>query len=90
MQRLPEPRRPFLFYDTMTLTIEIPDHKQAFVTELLQSLSYVRFTTKTAKARKQDTTDYLLSDPTNARELRESIAQARRGEIVRHDLLPAE
>ena len=74
----------------MIYTIEVPDQKQEFMTELLQSLAYVRFTAQTASARDQDTTEYLLSDPANARELRESIAQARRGEIVRHDLLPAE
>ena len=74
----------------MIYTIEVPDQKQEFITELLQSLSFVKFTAQTSKVRKQDTTDYLLSDPANARELRESIAQARRGEIVQHDLLPAE
>ena len=74
----------------MIYTIEVPDQKQEFITELLQSLSFVKFTAKASKARKQDTTDYLLSNPANAQELRESIAQARRGEIVRHDLLPAE
>ena len=74
----------------MIYIIEVPDQKQEFMTELLQSFSYVKFTAETPKAQKQDTTEYLLSNPANARELRESIAQARRGEIVRHDLLPAE
>ena len=32
-------------------------------------------------------TEYLLASPENARRLRESIAQAERGELVEHDLI---
>lgn len=74
----------------MIYTIEVPDQKQEFIKELLEAFSYVKFKPEAKKAKRQDTTDYLLSNPANARELRESIAQARRGEVVNHELLPAE
>lgn len=77
----------------MKYTLEVPDQKQEFIQELLQAFAFVKLTPnppKPRRKREQDTTEYLLSDPANARELRESIAQARRGEVAHHELLPAE
>jgi PHD/YefM family antitoxin component YafN of YafNO toxin-antitoxin module len=74
----------------MKYTLEIPDQEAEFVLELLRRVTSVKLTPIRSKAAKQDTTEYLLSNPANARELMESIAQARRGEVVSHDLLSAE
>ena len=73
----------------MKYTLEIPDQETDFVLEFLRRVTAVKITPVRDKATKQDTTAYLLSDPANARELMESIAQARRGEVSNHDLLPA-
>ena len=74
----------------MKYTLEIPDQEAEFVLEFLRRVTSVKLTPIRGKAVKQDTTDYLLGNPANARELMESIAQARRGEVVNHDLLSAE
>ena len=74
----------------MKYTIDIPDQEMEFVLEFLRRVTSVKLTPLRNKGAKQDTTDYLLSNPDNARELLESIAQAKRGEIANHDLLPAE
>ncbi len=74
----------------MKYTLEIPDQEAEFVLELLRRITSVKLTPVRGKATKQDTTAYLLSNPANARELMESIAQARRGEVINHDLLSAE
>ena len=73
----------------MKYTLEIPDQEAEFVLEFLRRVTAVKLTPVRGKTAKQDTTEYLLSNPANARELMESIAQARRGEVVNHDLLPA-
>ena len=73
----------------MKYTLEIPDQEADFVLEFLRRVTAVKITPVRDKATNQDTTAYLLSDPANARELMESIAQARRGEVSNHDLLPA-
>ena len=74
----------------MKYTLEIPDQEAEFVLEFLRRVTSVKLTPIRGKSAKQDTTEYLLSNPANARELMESIAQARRGEVVNHDLLSAE
>ncbi len=74
----------------MKYTLEIPDQEAEFVLEFLRRVTSVKLTPIRGKVAKQDTTEYLLSDPANARELMESVAQARRGEVVNHDLLSAE
>ena len=74
----------------MKYTLEIPDQEVEFVLEFLRRVTAVKLTPMHSKSAKQDTTAYLLSDPANARELRESIAQARRGEVSSHDLLLTE
>ena len=74
----------------MKYTLEVPDQEAEFVLEFLRRVTSVKLTPIRDKAAKQDTTEYLLSSPANARELMESIAQARRGEVVNHDLLSSE
>ena len=71
----------------MKYTLEIPDQEAEFVLEFLRRVTAVKLTPVRSKTAKRDTTEYLLSNPANARELMESIAQARRGEVVNHDLL---
>ncbi len=66
----------------MKITLEVPDNKAAFMMELLQSLPFVKATPARTKAKPQDETDYLLSNPANARELLASIEQIRQGQTV--------
>lgn len=76
----------------MKYTLEIPEHEASFVLEFLRRVTSVKITPVPNKsaATKQDTTEYLLSNPANAHELRESIDQARRGDILDHPLLTTE
>ena len=74
----------------MKYTLEVPDQEAEFVLEFLRRVTSVKLTPIRGNSAKQDTTEYLLSNPANVRELMESIAQARRGEVVNHDLLSAE
>ena len=71
-------------------TLETPDQEAEFVLEFLRPVTSVKLTPISDKAPKQDTTEYLLGNSADARELTEYIAQARRGEVVNHDLLSAE
>ena len=79
----------FVVLADMKYTLEIPDQETEFVLEFLRRVTSVKITPVRDKVTNQDTTAYLLSDPANARELMESIAQARRGEVSNHVLLPA-
>lgn len=74
----------------MRYTIDIPDQEMDFVLEFLRRVTSVKLTPVRSKGVEQDTTEYLLGNPANARELKESIAQAKQGDVVNHDLLPAE
>ena len=73
----------------MEYILEVPDQKQEFIKELLQAFSYVKLTptTKPARKRKQDTTEYLLSTHANRERLLASIERLERGEGVQHDLV---
>jgi hypothetical protein len=42
--------------------------------------------TKRPRRPKQDETEYLLSNPANARRLRESIAQTKAGQVIEETL----
>ena len=66
----------------MKITLEVPDHKAAFILELLNSLPFVKAkqARRRAAAKQQDETEYLLSSPANAKRLLESIAELERGE----------
>jgi PHD/YefM family antitoxin component YafN of YafNO toxin-antitoxin module len=59
--------------------------------EMLSSINYVknprpRRVRKSAEAKEQDTTEYVLSSEANAESLRRSIAQLRRGEVVQVEI----
>ena len=74
----------------MKYTLEIPDQDADFVLELLRRVTSVKLTPvgrRVGKPAGMDETEYLLSNPVNARELRESIAQIRRGQITQRELL---
>lgn len=71
----------------MKITLEIPDDKAAFMLELLQSLPFVKATPARAKTKPQDETEYLLSNPANAKALLGAIERLERGEGVQHDLI---
>lgn len=70
----------------MKYTLEIPDQEAEFVLDFLRRVTSVKLTPVRSKAAKQDDTEYLLSNPANARELLESIEQIRQGQAVQHDL----
>lgn len=73
----------------MKISLEVPDHKAAFILEVLQAFSYVKATPVRSRTadKSQDETAYLLSTENNRRELMESIAQLDRGEGEAHDLI---
>lgn len=72
----------------MKITLEIPDNKAAFMMELLQSLPFVKATPTRAKA--QDATQYLESNPANQARVLAAIEQLENGQYEVHDLLPNE
>lgn len=74
----------------MKFTLEVPDHDAGFVLEFLRRVTSVKLTPvgrRGGKPSGMDETEYLLSNPANAQELRESIAQIRRGQVVQRELL---
>ena len=70
----------------MKYILEVPDQDAELVLEVLRRLTSVTITPVGRKAKPKDETDYLLSNPANARELRESIEQIRRGQTVPYKL----
>ena len=71
----------------MKITLEIPDNKAAFMMELLQNLPFVKATPARAKSKPQDETEYLLSNPANAKALKDAIERLENGKGVQHDLI---
>ena len=74
----------------MKYTLEVPDQDAGFVLEVLRRITSVKITPvgrRTGKPAGMDETEYLLSNPANARELRESIVQIKRGQTVQRELL---
>ncbi len=70
----------------MKYTLEVPDQDNEFVLEFLRRVTSVKLTPIGRKPKPQDETEYLLSNPANARELRESIEQIRRGQTAPYQL----
>ncbi len=68
----------------MEIIVNVPADHAAFALEVLRTFTFVKSARirRTARKAEQDTTDYLLSNPANAREIMESIAQIKRGEVV--------
>ncbi len=77
----------------MEIIVNVPAERLEFALEVLRNLAFVESARpkRVAKAKpaEMDTTEYLLSNPANAANLRESIAQLRRGQTVPFEL-PAE
>ncbi|RTQ50902.1 hypothetical protein EJV47_09825 [Hymenobacter gummosus] len=71
----------------MKITLEVPDHKAAFVMELLQSIPFIKAKAVRSKAKPQDETEYLLSTEANRKALTASIEALERGEFTQHDLI---
>jgi len=68
----------------MKIELEVPDHKVAFVIELLQSIPFIKAKFSSTKT-KEDTTDYLLSTSANRERLLAAIERSKNGELDFHE-----
>jgi hypothetical protein len=71
----------------MKITLEVPDHKAAFVMELLQSIPFIKAKPVRSKAKPQDETEYLLSTEANRKALMAAIERTSNGQVVKRDLI---
>lgn len=71
----------------MKITLEVPDHKAAFVMELLQSIPFIKAKPVRSKAKPQDETEYLLSSPANAKALLQAVGRVNAGQVVERGLI---
>jgi hypothetical protein len=71
----------------MKIELEVPDHKVAFIMELLESIPFVKAKFVTKKNASQNTTDYLLSTSANRERLMKSLERSRNGEVEFHELI---
>jgi hypothetical protein len=76
-------------FGSMKYTLEIPDQDAEFVLEFLRRVTSVKLTPVGRKAKPKDETEYLLSNPANAKALMDSIERLGRGEGQVHDLIEA-
>jgi len=70
----------------MRITLDVPDHKAAFLLELLRSLPFVTLRGHAAKVEILDATAHLLSSPANATRLRAALERSRLGQYETHSL----
>ena len=70
----------------MRITLEVPEHRAAFMLELLRSLPFVTLRGQAAKADALDETAHLLSSPVNAARLRAALERDRLGQRAIHSL----
>jgi hypothetical protein len=70
----------------MRITLEVPEHRAAFMLELLRSLPFVTLRGKAAKAATTDETAHLLASPANAARLRAALERNRLGQYEIHSL----
>ncbi len=70
----------------MRITLEVPEHRVAFMLELLRSLPFVTLRGQAAKAAALDETAHLLSSPANAARLRAALERDRLGQRQTHSL----
>lgn len=70
----------------MRITLEVPEHRAAFVLELLRSLPFVTLRSQAAKTAAPDETAHLLSSPANAARLRAALERDRLGQYQTHSL----
>lgn len=68
-------------------SVKSPTQNAEFVPEVLRRLISVTVTPVGRKPKAKDETDYLLSNPANAKALPDAIKQLERGEGQQHDLL---
>jgi hypothetical protein len=69
----------------MRITLEVPEHRAAFMLELLRSLPFVTLRGQAAKVT-LDETAHLLSSPANAARLRAALERDRLGQRQTHSL----
>ena len=71
----------------MEIICKVPDERAEDFLDLLRSIVYVSDAHITVDASDtMDATEYLLASEANADSLRRSLAQARRGEVVRVEI----
>lgn len=71
----------------MKIELEVPDSKVSFIMELLESIPFIKVKkTGILMASQMDTTDYLLSSPTNEQRLSEAMKRSERGIVEHHNL----
>ena len=64
----------------MRITLEVLEHRAAFMLELLHSLPFVTLRGQAAKAAALDETAHLLSSPANASRLQAALERDRLGQ----------
>lgn len=70
----------------MRITLEVPEHRAAFMLELLRSIPFITLRGQAAKAAALDETAYLLSSPANAARLRAALERDRLSQHQTHSL----
>ena len=70
----------------MRITLEVPEHRAAFMLELLRSLPFVTLRGQAANADALDETAHLLSSPVNAARLRAALERDQLGQRAIHSL----
>ena len=71
----------------MDIICKVPDERAEAFLDLLRSIVYVSDAHVAVDASDEmDATEYLLASEANAESLRRSLAQARRGELVRVEI----
>lgn len=70
----------------MRITLEVPEHRAAFMLELLRSLPFVTLRGQALEAAPLDETAHLLSSPANAARLRAALERDRLGQHQTHSL----
>jgi len=74
----------------MKYTIEIPDQEAGFVLELLRRVTSVKMTPVRDKNAEADATDYVFSNPANARALDNFITQIEEASVTSSSEVSAE
>jgi hypothetical protein len=70
----------------MTITLEVPESRAAFLLELLRHLPFVELQGQAANTAPVEETAHLLSSPANAARLYAALARDQRGERETHAL----
>jgi len=70
----------------MKITLEVPEHRAAFLLELLRSLPFVTLRGQAAKVATLDETAQLLASPANVARLRAALERDHLGQHETHSL----